>query len=235
MNLPRPTRTTLALSLCLLALAGTLGYEHYQLSKLTNGLAATADKESLDALLTRLTKVDERLDTVDGKHLVTNEDFRAGQQALSNRLDAVQTYAKQATETVQELSRNAASTAELVMLKASVETMDIRLKDLSKVQVRPATISPSKPKPTVPKTAPAPKAVTVSPPPAPPFNVLGVEYRGGERFLSVAPPGSTQLSEIYLIRPGDAVAGTSWRLRSLTDGRAAFDVAGSPQTITLTP
>ncbi|SDZ65758.1 hypothetical protein SAMN03159453_05637 [Pseudomonas sp. NFIX28] len=63
MNLPRPTRTTLALSLCLLALAGTLGYEHYQLSKLTSGLAATADKESLDALLTQLTQVDERLDT----------------------------------------------------------------------------------------------------------------------------------------------------------------------------
>ncbi|UQS88754.1 methyl-accepting chemotaxis protein [Pseudomonas chlororaphis subsp. piscium] len=235
MNLPRPTRTTLALSSCLLALAGTLGYEHYQLSKLTSGLAATADKESLDALLTRLTKVDERLDTVDGKHLVTNEDFRAGQQALSNRLDAVQTYAKQATETVQELSRNAASTAELVMLKASVETMDSRLNDLSKVQVRPAPSSPSKPKPAIRKTAPAPKPVTASPPPAPPFNVLGIEYRGGERFLSVAPPGSTQLSKIYLIRPGDAVAGTSWRLRSLTDGRAAFDVAGSPQTVTLAP
>ncbi|QQX57578.1 methyl-accepting chemotaxis protein [Pseudomonas chlororaphis] len=235
MNLPRPTRTTLALSLCLLALAGTLGYEHYQLSNLTSGLAATADKESLDALLTRLTKVDERLDTVDGKHLVTNEDFRAGQQALSNRLDAVQAYAKQATETVQELSRDAASTAELVMLKASVETIDSRLKDLSKAQVKPATTSPSKPKPAARKTAPVPKPVTAAPPPAPPFNVLGIEYRGGERFLSVAPPGSTQLSEIYLIRPGDAVAGTSWRLRSLTDGRAAFDVAGSPQTVTLLP
>ena len=54
MNLPRPTRTTAILSLCLAILAGMLGYEHHQLSQLSNSLAATADKESLDALLTRL-------------------------------------------------------------------------------------------------------------------------------------------------------------------------------------
>ncbi|SKB02332.1 hypothetical protein SAMN05421862_11917 [Pseudomonas extremaustralis] len=109
MNLPRPTRTTLTLSLCLVILAGLLGYEHHQLSKLSNSLAATADKDSLDAILTRLGKVDERLDTVDGKHLVSNDDFRSGQQALSNRLDALQAYAKQAVETAQYLTRNAAS------------------------------------------------------------------------------------------------------------------------------
>ncbi|OPE00635.1 methyl-accepting chemotaxis protein, partial [Pseudomonas aeruginosa] len=45
------------------------------------------------------------------------------------------------------------------------------------------------------------------------FSILGVEYRGGERFLSVAPPGSTQLSQIYLIRQGDAVAGASRSVR----------------------
>lgn len=98
MNLPRPTRTTAIISLCLVILAGIMGYEHNQLSQLSTSLAATADKESLDALLTRLGKIDERLDTVAGKNLVTNEDFRAGQQALSNRIDAAQAYAKKATE-----------------------------------------------------------------------------------------------------------------------------------------
>ena len=107
MNLPRPTRTTAILSLCLALLAGILCYEHHQLSQLRTSLAATADKESLDALLTRLGKVDERLGTVAGNHLVTNEDFRAGQQALSNRIDAAQAYAKQATESAQEISQNA--------------------------------------------------------------------------------------------------------------------------------
>ncbi|NWB94839.1 methyl-accepting chemotaxis protein [Pseudomonas gingeri] len=234
MNLPRPTRTTQILSLCLAALAGMLGYEHHQLSKLDSSMAAAADKDSLDAILTRLGKVDERLDSVDGKHLVSNDDFRSGQQALSNRIDAVQASAKQATETAQDLSRHAASAGELVMLKASIETVDSRLQELSKSQVKPSPEAAPKPKAVARKAPPVPKprssAIT---PKAPPFTVVGIEYRGGERFLSVAPPGSTQLSQIYLIRPGDAVAGTAWRLNALDGTSARFDVAGTPQTVTV--
>lgn len=234
MNLPRPTRTTVILSLCLAVLAGMLGYEHHQLSQLSNSLAATADKESLDALLTRLGKVDERLDSVDGKHLVSNDDFRSGQQALSNRIDAAQAYAKQATETVQELSRNAASTGELVVLKASLETFDNRLHELSQSQIKQTPAAPPKPKAVTRKSPPTQKPSTrVVAPLPPPFTVIGIEYRGGERFLSVAPTGSTQLSQIYLIRPGDAVAGTAWRLNALDGQSARFDVAGTPQTVTV--
>lgn len=234
MKLPSPTRTTVILSSCLIVLAGILGYQHHQLSQLSNSLAAAADKESLDALLTRLGKVDERLDTVDGKHLVTNEDFRSGQQALSNRIDAAQAYAKQATETAKELSLNAASTGELVVLKASVETLDSRVHELSQSQTKLPAAAPAKSKTIARKPSPAQKPSTsVEAPKTPPFTVIGIEYRGGERFLSVAPPGSTQLNQIYLIRPGDAVAGTAWRLNTL-DGRSArFDVAGTPQTVTV--
>ena len=202
MKLPRPTRTTLIFSLCLIALASVLAYENHQLSLVSNDLAATADKDSLNALLTRLTKVDERLDAVDGKHLVTNDDFRSGQQALSNRIDTVQAYAKQATETTHDLSMRVTAAEEQVMvLKASIEMIDIRLQELCNPQAsEPPMVAPP-PKPVIRK----------KPPPAPqppPFTVIGIEYRGGERFLSVAPPGSTQLSQINLIRPGDGVTGT---------------------------
>ena len=202
MKLPRPTRTTLIFSLCLIALASVLAYENHQLSLVSNNLASTADNDSLNALLTRLAKVDERLDAVDGKHLVTNDDFRSGQQALSNRIDTVQAYAKQATETTHDLSLRVTAAEEQVMvLKASIEMIDNRLQELSKPQTTepPAAVSP-------PKTV-----IRKKPPPAPqppPFTVIGIEYRGGERFLSVAPPGSTQLSQINLIRPGDGVTET---------------------------
>lgn len=202
MKLPRPTRTTMIFSLCLIALASVLAYENHQLSLLTNRLETTANKDSLDAILTRLAKVDVRLDAVDGKHLVTNDEFRSGQQALSNRIDAVQAYAKQASKTTQDLSMRVTAAEEQVMvLKASIEMIDIRLQELSKPQTTepPAAVSP-------PKTV-----IRKKPPPAPqppPFTVIGIEYRGGERFLSVAPPGSTQLSQINLIRPGDGVTGT---------------------------
>lgn len=235
MNLTSPTQTTLILSSCLIVLAGIMGYQHHQLSQLSNRLAAAADKESLDALLIRLGKVDERLDTVDGKQMVTNEDFRSGQQALSNRIDAAQAYAKQATETAKEISQNAASTGELVALKAIVETLYSSVHEISQSQIKQPSAAPSKPKAVVRKPPPVQKPSTsVVTPKSPPFTVIGIEYRGGERFLSVAPPGSTQLNQIYLIRPGDAVAGTDWRLNTL-DGRSArFDVAGKPQTVTVT-
>ena len=202
MKLPRPTRTTLIFSLCLIALASVLAYENHQLSLVSNDLASTADKDSLNALLTRLAKVDERLDAVDGKHLVTNDDFRSGQQALSNRIDTVQAYAKQATETTHDLSLRVTAAEEQVMvLKASIEMIEIRLQELSKPQTTEPSAAVSLPKTVIRK----------KPPPAPqppPFTVIGIEYRGGERFLSVAPPGSTQLSQINLIRPGDGVTET---------------------------
>ena len=229
MKLPRPTRTTLIFSLCLIALASVLAYENHQLSLVSNNLASTADKDSLNALLTRLAKVDERLDAVDGKHLVTNDDFRSGQQALSNRIDGVQAYAKQATETTQDLSLRVTAAEEQVMvLKASIEMIDIRLQELSKPQASEPPVVAPPPKPVIRK----------KPPPAPqppPFTVIGIEYRGGERFLSVAPPGSTQLSQINLIRPGDGVTGTAWKLKSM-DGRLAhFEVAGLSRTLTVEP
>lgn len=229
MKLPRPTRTTLIFSLCLIALASVLAYVNHQLSLVSNNLAATADKDSLNALLTRLAKVDERLDAVDGKHLVTNDDFRSGQQALSNRIDAVQAYARQASETTQDLSLRVTAAEEQVMvLKASIEMIDIRLQELSKPQASEPPVVAPPPKPVIRKKPP-------SAPQPPPFTVIGIEYRGGERFLSVAPSGSTQLSQINLIRPGDGVTGTSWKLKSM-DGRLAhFEVAGLSRTLTVEP
>jgi hypothetical protein len=63
--------------------------------------------------------------------------------------------------------------------------------------------------------------------------VIGLEHRGGQEFLAIAPIGSNQLSRIQLVRPGDAVTGTSWKLRSVDSASASFDVAGVSQTIAL--
>ena len=180
MNLIRPTRTTLILSLCLVVLASALAYENHQLSQLASNLETTAGKDLIDALLTRLAKVDERLDAVDGKHLVTNDDFRSGQQALSNRIDAVQAYAKQATETTQDLSLRVTAAEEQVMVvKASIEMIDIRLQELSKPRTTEPLAAVSPPKTIIRK----------KPPPAPqppPFTVIGIEYRISRwRALSV--------------------------------------------------
>ncbi|WP_061292074.1 hypothetical protein [Azotobacter vinelandii] len=234
MNLPRPPRSTLTLSLCLAALAGTAGYQQYVLQTMRGSLDATAEKASIDALLGRVNTIDERLDSVAGQHLVTNDDFRAGQQALSNRIDAAQAYAKQASDAVQQFAQTTASVGELQALKADLETLSGTVQELRKPPAQPAAAVKKAPAPK-PVSVPKPKPKPEPAPEPPPFHIVGVEYRGGERFLSIAPPGSTRLSQIYLIRPGDVVAGTAWRLRTLDDRTARFDAAGVSKTISLQP
>ncbi|HGP3028014.1 TPA: methyl-accepting chemotaxis protein [Pseudomonas aeruginosa] len=224
----RPTPASMILGLCLTAVAGLLGYQQYQLIQLRSGVDSAAEKTSLEAILARLNRVDERLDAVDGQHLVSNEDFRSGQQALSNRIDAAQAFAKQASDAVENLAQTTVSAGDLLVLKATVETLDGSVRTLQEKQAK-----------APPLIVPPPKrgAFPVKPKPIepPPFSILGVEYRGGERFLSVAPPGSTQLSQIYLIRQGDAVAGTTWRLTDLDDRTAHFDVAGASRSVRIQP
>ena len=117
----RPSPASMILGLCLAAMAGLLGYQQYQLIQLRSGVDSAAEKTSLKAILARLNRVDERLDTVDGQHLVSNEDFRSGQKALSNRIDAAQAFAKDAVE---NLAQTTASAGDLLVLKATVETLD---------------------------------------------------------------------------------------------------------------
>lgn len=224
----RPSPASMILGLCLAAMAGLLGYQQYQLIQLRSGVDSAAEKTSLKAILARLNRVDERLDAVDGQHLVSNEDFRSGQQALSNRIDAAQAFAKDAVE---NLAQTTASAGDLLVLKATVETLDGSVRTLQEKQAKaPPLIVPAPKRPIPAKPKPKPKPME-----PPPFSILGVEYRGGERFLSVAPPGSTQLSQIYLIRQGDAVAGTNWRLTDLDDGTAHFDVAGASRSVRIQP
>ncbi|KPZ10446.1 hypothetical protein, partial [Pseudomonas syringae group genomosp. 3] len=110
---------------------------------------------------------------------------------------------------------------------------DTKLQDLR--AAKPASVQISAAKPKTPPPSRKSTAQTKVPEPPPPFSVVGVEYRGGERFLSVAPPGSTQLSQLNLIRPGDMVAGSNWQLNSLDDSRALFSINGSTRILTLRP
>lgn len=226
MNASRPTRTTMTLSLCIAALASALWYQHSQISLLDERITASTNSESLDELLLKVREVDDRMGQVEIKNLVSNDDFRASQQALSNRIDAAQKLAEQVSETGQDILLNTASASDLLALKADVTTIEKQLHDLSKAQSKPSPAATAKSKPNTT----AQKLIPVT---TPPFTVVGIEYRGGEQFLAVGPPESTQLSQIYLIQPGDTVAGTTWRLKALEGHSARFDVAGTTHVVPL--
>jgi len=233
MNLSRPTSTTLALSLCFVALAWTQSYDHYRLTQLNTSLAETAGKESLDVILDRLDQFDHRLANADNKYVVSNDDFRSGQQTLSNRLDAIQDLTEQAMTSVEQLELDSASAEDLATLKASVDSLANQLKDLQSRSTKSAATNLSTPAPRARKNASG--AYARHTPTPPPFELIGIEHRGGQEFLAVAPRGSTQLHQINLIRPGDSVMGTRWKLSSLEGTSAKFDVAGTSQTVALAP
>ncbi|WP_341962565.1 methyl-accepting chemotaxis protein [Pseudomonas sp. RC10] len=227
MKLSFPTRTKLTLGFCLLVTAGMLTYQHIQISLLQDRVGQSADQGSLDTVLSKLEQVDEKLMAADGKEPVSDKDFRAAQHALSNRLDAAHDLAKQAMESVEKLRQNAASVEDLMLLKASVENMNAVLIELKSVQLNPVAASPRAARTERTRVKPKPSS--------PPFEVIGIEYRGGQEFLAVAPSGSTQLSQVDLVRPGDTVMSSAWKLRALEGTSARFDIAGVSHTIALAP
>lgn len=226
-----PIRKHLPLATGLLILGAIIAFQQYQLSALSRTVNGAAEKVSIDALQNRVSAIDDRLDTVSGKPLVTMEDFRISQQALSSRIDAVQATATQAHEAAAEATRSSATAGDLLVLKAGLESLDGKLQKMSKPQAQataPAPKASSKPKPAPVKAPPIPQD-------PPPFQMVGLEYRGGERFLSVAPTGSTRLSQIYLIRPGEVVSGSNWRLRAVDERTATFDAGGTTRTLSIQP
>lgn len=88
-----PIRKYLPIAAGLLILGGIIAFQQYQLSTLSRAVNGAAEKISIDALQSRVSAIDDRLDTVSGKPLVTMEDFRVSQQTLSSRIDAVQATA----------------------------------------------------------------------------------------------------------------------------------------------
>ncbi len=61
---------------------------------------------------------------------------------------------------------------------------------------------------------------------------MSVEYRGGERFLAVAPPDSRSLNDIQLLHNGEQFG--TWQLKVLEPNAAIFAVTAHPdQTVHL--
>lgn len=58
----------------------------------------------------------------------------------------------------------------------------------------------------------------------PPFKVVGLEMRGGERFLSIQPTGGASSPLTGVLRPGESEAG--WRLETIEDRTAVFQNNG---------
>lgn len=65
----------------------------------------------------------------------------------------------------------------------------------------------------------------------PPFKVLGVELRGGERLLSVQPAGGQSVTSVLLLGAGQHIG--QWRLEAIEDRHAVFKVGARTHRIAI--
>ncbi len=106
---------------------------------------------------------------------------------------------------------------ELEAMNNRFEQVQERINALAKpVPVSPVTRTSSSPNRRVPMRS---------------FRILGVELRGGERFLSLFPRAGADSDDLRLLRPGETVG--RWRLESLDADTAVFRVNGQTQRVQL--
>lgn len=133
---------------------------------------------------------------------MSQTDFVAARQALDQRIARLE-----------ESQRTSAAIADLQTLQARVIDIEGHLQ-----KTPPTTLVRSRaPVSTKPTVADAP------------FRILGVEIRGGERFLLIAPVTSTSLVDTRLLREGDV--DSRWQLQSIEAKAAVFQIDGQTRRL----
>lgn len=122
------------------------------------------------------------------------------------------------------LAARASETA-LAALRTRTEQVEQQLQVLNAKPPRRVPPPPAKPRKAARPLVPAPLS--------PPFTVLGIESRGGERFLTAAPLGSRTLAEVQLLHLGERFG--SWHLKTLSPTTATFMVPNQPDQIVPLP
>ena len=172
------------------------------LSRLSEQSQASAQDTHVQALNTRVAELEQQAAASKNQPKpVTQPDFEAARKALDERLTQV--------EQAQAADAHAGD------LQARMGDLEARMKRTAAPAAAPQrTAEPAKPKV-----------------PEPPFNVVGVELRGGERFLSVTAPKASSVLDVWLLREGDAVG--AWHLLAIEARAAVFRVDGQTQRLAL--
>lgn len=218
------TFQTLIIGLLFIAIAGLSGglYNQYQrvaeLQSTTTQQLKTLDTLQRDSSALKDTQEKLQYALKDLKQMVDTGEQQA------NTLDPMLNQWAQEIQELRDGLEARATAVDITALRAHVDHFEQQLLDL-KTQPPPPLPTPST---TKPKQTARPKPIPFSPP----FSVLGVESRGGERFLAVAPHDSRSLTEVRLLRSGEVFG--AWHLKVLEPNSAIFAVAAQPnQTVQL--
>ncbi|OPA89664.1 hypothetical protein BFW86_14410 [Pseudomonas fluorescens] len=195
-------------ALALLSLASL--YLLIEVAELSAAIEGRPSTDQLQALQLQLDRLDSEVNDPKQPGFVTLEDFEFNQQTLTERLDALD-QAPEHSESIEQLQEDLAALSEDVM---SAKTQLLRLETAMENRTAAARklIEPRLTKPAT--TLPARKPASL------PFNILGVDSRGGEIFLAVAAFDLSHLADVVLMRPSASFMG--WRLNALLPDEAHF-------------
>ncbi len=218
------TFQTLVIGILCLAIAGLSGglYNQYQrIAELQN--TSTQHLQTLGTLQ----RDSSALKNAQEKLQIALKDLRQTVDTGEQQANTLDPMLDQWAQEIQELRVGLAARAteaDMKALRARLEQVEQQLLDLkSKPSALSPTSSVAKPKKTTPH-----KPIPLSPP----FSVLGVESRGGERFLAIALHDSRSLVDVRLLHCGEQIA--AWYLKMLEPTAAIFAVAAQPdQTVQL--
>jgi myosin heavy subunit len=218
------TFQTLIIGLLCLAVAGLSGGLYIQYQRMAELQSTNAQHlQTLDTLQhdsSALKDAQEKLQYAlkDLKQMVDTGEQQA------NTLDPMLDQWAQEIQELRDGLAARATQANMTTLRARLEHVEQQLVDLK--------TQPSPPPPTSSVTKPKKTARPKPTPLSPPFSVLSVESRGGERFLAVAPHDSRSLMEVRLLHSGEQLG--AWQLKVLEPNSAIFAVVAQPdQTVHL--
>ena len=216
-------QTLIVGSLCL-AVSGLSGGLYSQYQRVTELENANAQRlQTLDTLQRDSNTLMDAQEKLQYSLKDLKQTVDTGEQQ-ANTLDPMLDQWAQELQELRDGLADRATEADMIALRARLEHVEQQLLELKSQPPLPSpTPSSAKPKKTAqPKPAPLP----------PPFSVLGVEYRGGERFLAVAPTDSRSLNDIQLLHNGEKFG--TWQLKVMEPKAAIFAVTAHPdQTVHL--
>lgn len=176
---------------------------YVSVSSLSRRVALSSNDAQIVDLQNRLQSAEQRLEELRQRPAaVSSAELSTLQRTLESRLSKVE----------QEL-KDGAQAEELALLQSRLKTVEAKIAKATRVLASRATAS-------IPTTPTVPE---------PPFSVLGIEMRGGERVLAIMPAGVNSLAQVRLLRIGDVQ--DNWRLDGLAGNAADFRVDGRAQRL----
>lgn len=189
----------------LLFISAAVIIDHVALSRLTDDIQSNTLEPRLTLLDHRLSELAQHVeDVLDQPEPVTPADIAVIHQALEARLA--------------DMEHAVSTHADIAPLESRLDQFEARLQEARRTLLPAAS----------PLQRPAPAKPIVT---EPPFLVLSIELRGGERFLSIAPTDPQSLAEARVRRPGETVGG--WLLEAINGNTVVFRVDGQARQLTV--